>query len=87
MLDGDGYPSVSAHHARFELRGDQVWIVDVASRNGVLVNGEPIDREASLAVGDQVRLGSVGPRFLVVSGRGLSDTVFVQREAARPLAR
>ncbi|MEL6715400.1 MAG: FHA domain-containing protein, partial [Planctomycetota bacterium] len=81
-LDGDSWPSVSTTHARFELRGEELWVVDLDSSNGVLVGGERIDFEARLDVGDQVRLGSVGPRFLVVSGRGLSDTVFVRREAA-----
>ncbi|MEE2940097.1 MAG: trypsin-like peptidase domain-containing protein [Planctomycetota bacterium] len=77
-LDPDRFPSVSGEHARFELVGGELRVVDLGSRNGVLVNGEPVDGSALVVVGDQVRLGSVGPRFLVVGGRGLSDTVFVR---------
>lgn len=77
-LDPDRFPSVSGEHARFELVDGQLRVVDLGSRNGVLVNGESIDGSSPLVVGDQIRLGSVGPRFLVVGGRGLSDTVFVR---------
>lgn len=79
-LGGDAFPSVSAHHARFELREGKLWVVDLDSRNGVLVGGRRIEGEARLNEGDQVRLGSVGPRLLVVGGRGLTDTVFVKSE-------
>ncbi len=77
-LDPDRFPSVSGEHARFEFTGTELRVVDLGSRNGVLVNGEPVDGSAVVVVGDQVRLGSVGPRFLVIGGRGLSDTVFVR---------
>ena len=80
-LDPDAFPSVSSEHARFELRDRDLFVVDLESMNGVLVNGEPIPGEARIEVGDQVRLGPAGPRFLVVAARGLDDTVFVQRES------
>ncbi len=35
-------PATSGHHARLERRGDQLWLVDLGSTNGTLVNGEPI---------------------------------------------
>ncbi len=82
-LKGGGFPSVSTHHARFELRGDALWVVDLDSKNGVLVGGEPIVGERELQLGDQVRLGAVGPKFLVVGARGLKETVFVKREVVR----
>lgn len=78
------YPSVSAHHCRFERRGEVLTVEDLDSSNGTLVNGQPIQGAVELAVGDLVRLGSVGPRFLVVGGRELNDTVFVRREELRP---
>ncbi len=77
-LDPDRFPSVSGEHARFEFVDGELRVVDLDSRNGVLVNGEPVDGSAIVVAGDQVRLGSIGPRFLVVGGRGLSDTVFVR---------
>ncbi|MEM8711949.1 MAG: FHA domain-containing protein, partial [Planctomycetota bacterium] len=82
-LSGGRYPSVSSHHARFELRGDSLYVVDLDSRNGVLVGGEVIVGERRLDLGDQVRLGSVGPKFLVVGARALEETVFVRRESLR----
>ena len=78
------YPSVSAHHCRFARRGEVLTVEDLGSSNGTLVNGQPIDGAVELAVGDLVRLGSVGPKFLVVGGRELNDTVFVRREELRP---
>jgi S1-C subfamily serine protease/pSer/pThr/pTyr-binding forkhead associated (FHA) protein len=82
-LKGGGFPSVSSHHARFELRAGELWVVDLDSRNGVLVGGDPIQGERQLELGDQVRLGAVGPKFLVVGARGLKETVFVRRETVR----
>ncbi len=78
------YPSVSAHHCRFERRGTVLTVEDLGSSNGTLVNGQPVQGAVELAVGDLVRLGSVGPKFLVVGGRELNDTVFVRREELRP---
>lgn len=82
-LQGGSFPSVSSRHARFELRAGELWIVDLSSKNGVLVGGEPIDSERKLQLGDQVRLGAVGPKFLVVGARSLEETVFVRKEAVR----
>ena len=73
------YPSVSAHHCRFARRGEVLTVEDLGSSNGTLVNGQPIDGAVELAVGDLVRLVSVGPKFLLVGGRELNDTVFVRR--------
>ncbi|QDV05493.1 putative periplasmic serine endoprotease DegP-like precursor [Planctomycetes bacterium Poly30] len=82
-LSGGGFPSVSSHHARFELRHGVMWVVDLGSKNGVLVGGHAIDGEQRLELGDQVRLGSVGPKFLVVGGRSLEETVFVKADGMR----
>ena len=83
LVDGR-YPSVSAHHCRFERRGPALSVVDLSSSNGTLINGHPIEGTVELALGDVVRLGSVGPKFLVVGSRELNDTVFVRREELRP---
>lgn len=83
LVDGR-YPSVSSHHCRFERQGEQLSVTDLGSSNGTLVNGEPIEGPAALAIGDVVRLGSVGPKLLVVGAQDLNDTVFVHREQLRP---
>src|SRR5437667_6912467 len=52
------HPSVSRKHAKFEIRGDQWWIVDLNSTNGVKVNGNLVG-EAQVAAGDKISVGSV----------------------------
>lgn len=48
--------SLSRRHARFELINDELWVFDLASTNGTMVNGERVDR-ARVAMGDEVTLG------------------------------
>ncbi|HEU4521531.1 MAG TPA: adenylate/guanylate cyclase domain-containing protein [Thermoanaerobaculia bacterium] len=52
------HPSVSRKHARFENRGEQWWVVDLKSTNGVKVNGTLIS-EAQVRAGDRIHIGSV----------------------------
>ncbi len=52
------HPSVSRKHARFDLRGDHWWIVDLKSTNGVKINGNLIT-DAQIAAGDKISVGSV----------------------------
>lgn len=52
------HPSVSRKHARIEARGENWWIVDLKSTNGVKVNGNLIT-EADLNPGDKILVGSV----------------------------
>jgi adenylate cyclase len=52
------HPSVSRKHARFEVRGDDLWIVDLKSTNGVKVNGNLIT-ESQVVAGDKLLIGSV----------------------------
>jgi hypothetical protein len=50
-------PLVSRRHAVFFVTTDGVSIDDLASRNGVLVNGEKIKGATPLAVGDRILIG------------------------------
>jgi adenylate cyclase len=52
------HPSVSRKHAKFEIRGDQWWIIDLKSTNGVKVNGNLVS-ESQVAAGDKISVGSV----------------------------
>ena len=47
---------LSRTHCRFELRGDELWVTDLASANQTFVNGAPID-EARLNPDDHVKVG------------------------------
>ncbi len=49
-------PWVSSMHAMFERRGDDLWVVDLDSRNGTYVDDARVD-EAALAAGARVRFG------------------------------
>src|SRR4051795_5862594 len=64
------HPSVSRKHARFELRGDNWWIVDLKSTNGVKLNGNLVT-EAQVAAGDKLSVGSV-----IVEARALPSVDF-----------
>ena len=48
---------VSRAHAAFELDGDELWIEDLGSTNGTLVNGGKIGARVSLRDGDLVGIG------------------------------
>jgi S1-C subfamily serine protease len=75
-LPAEDFPSVSTHHLRLELVEGDLWLDDLGSRNGTLVNGHRIERR-QLALGDVIQLGAIGPRFVVVSNSPLSETMFV----------
>ncbi len=49
-------PWISGRHARFERRGDQLWLVDLDSRNGTFLDGRRI-HEGELKEGAQVAFG------------------------------
>ncbi len=51
-------PLVSRQHARLRVLGDRASIEDLGSRNGLLVNGRPIEGERVLADGDRIRIGT-----------------------------
>lgn len=57
-----GEGSVSRRHARIEVRRDGVWIVDLGSTNGTLVNGSKIESHC-LEDHDLVRVGDTLLRF------------------------
>ncbi len=55
-------PWISSMHAMFEKRGDEVWVVDLESRNGTFVGGERV-RESRVAEGAVLRFGKTEIRF------------------------
>jgi pSer/pThr/pTyr-binding forkhead associated (FHA) protein len=48
---------VSTVHARLFRRGDDVYVEDLGSRNGTVVNGEPVAAPTRLRRGDRVQFG------------------------------
>lgn len=49
---------VSRRHALITVDGDEIFVEDLQSRNGVLVNGQRIPEPTSLTLGDVVTIGS-----------------------------
>jgi pSer/pThr/pTyr-binding forkhead associated (FHA) protein len=78
---------VSRRHCRIEPEGDGWAVLDLDSRNGILVRGEPVRRHV-LGEGDEVQIGDAVLRFFtaqIVSRRPRSPDEAL--EAARSTMR
>lgn len=64
-------PLVSRRHARILFEGDNVILEDLGSRNGVRVNGSPVQTAQSLVDGDRVRIGTQDFVFCRVQQRAV----------------
>jgi ABC-type multidrug transport system fused ATPase/permease subunit len=51
-------PEASRRHVRLTPGADGLTVADLGSLNGTTVNGIPLQREATLAIGDVVQIGS-----------------------------
>jgi len=51
----DGY--VSSHHARVFARAGRLWVEDLRSTNGTLLNGQRVRRPALMRSGDRLQIG------------------------------
>jgi hypothetical protein len=60
-------PLLSRHHCRMEMRGTELWAVDLASANQTLVNGKAIE-EMRLSVGNTVQIGDTVMRVATLDG-------------------
>lgn len=73
-------PEVSRRHAEIDIEGDRVILRDLGSRNGTLVNGEPISGPKPLEDGDRIMVGplqfvaTIKPPIAV--GDGEADDAF-----------
>lgn len=56
VLSGD---YVSAHHARLFEREGRVWVEDLGSTNGTLLNGRRVRRPVAMRAGDRLKIGDV----------------------------
>lgn len=65
---------VSRRHARVERREDAWLVMDVGSRNGTLLNGDPLSGVKRLKNGDLLKLGSVIVKYL--SGSDLESSLY-----------
>ena len=74
------HASISREHARVELRGDDLWIVDMDSSNGLRVAGQRV-REVMFEDGLEFALGGLEVRFAGASAAEPLDEDFEFDEA------
>ena len=72
---------VSRQHARFWFENGRVHVEDLNSRNGIVVNGEPVSQLA-LAEGDRVTIGEGVFEIEFPVDSGFGRTVFSREEVA-----
>ena len=75
--------TVSRHHARVRVRGDQVVIEDLGSKNGTFVSGQKIEAPTTLQGGEEIQVGSITLRFAVFSASASTDTFSLRSREAR----
>ena len=59
---------LSRHHAAIEERADGYWVSDLKSKNGTLLNGEPVREWHRLRPGDVITLGEHTLTFFAEDG-------------------
>ena len=57
--------SVSRHHARITITGEDATLEDLQSKNGTQIMGVPIEAASPLRDGDEIELGHVKGWFIV----------------------
>ncbi len=68
-------PALSRNQCLFELRGESIWVTDLASANGTIVNDEQLGADSKeLHLGDKVLVGETILR-VVEEGKGVEDIV------------
>ena len=67
-------PTVSRHHARIRVRGLDVTIEDLASKNGTFVRGQPLTEPTPVSDGDDIELGSVHVKVRLFDPSGSTET-------------
>lgn len=88
-LDLGAFPQVSRRHARVWLRDGGLWIEDLGSTHGTLVNGKPLEYKREIRPSDEVTFGGVTVSFKHVGEGGEEDedieesaeTVFIGAES------
>lgn len=72
--------SVSRRHARIVVERDGATLEDLGSKNGTLVNGEPVSDRRRLADGDVLGIGRASMVFRVLQQTGSTQTASSLRE-------
>ncbi|MBF6589508.1 MAG: FHA domain-containing protein [Ktedonobacterales bacterium] len=56
---------VSTEHTRIIYRDRSLWVEDLGSRNGTLVDGKPVTQPVAVGVGSVLQVGDVRFKFAV----------------------
>jgi len=75
--------SLSRMHVRFDRDGDGLWVTDLGSRNGTLVQGRLIDERTRLEEGDLITMGRLVLRFTVKDVREVEASRVLYEAAVR----
>ncbi len=69
VLEGDAGKGVSWNHARIDVEGKKLFIIDLGSSNGTLVNDKPIiaNTVCPITPKDRIQLGFTGPKILITA--------------------
>jgi DNA-binding winged helix-turn-helix (wHTH) protein len=73
--------TVSRHHARLRVSGDEVWVEDLGSKNGTMVEGHKIEAPTALHGGERILLGAIEVRFAASSPLSTTDTFSMRKLA------
>jgi DNA-binding winged helix-turn-helix (wHTH) protein len=77
-------PGVSRHHARVTVTGAEAMLEDLGSKNGTLVNRQPIATPHRLTDGDEILIGGAALTFRISSTTMPTATIVA---GIQPLAR
>lgn len=72
--------SISKQHAKLIFSPPDIFIEDLGSRNGTLINGAPIDQKTSLESGDLITLGTTS--MLLVDREAIEKTIYAPTPAS-----
>ncbi len=67
-------PSISRHHARITIGEEEIWVEDLGSSNGCMVDGLPVIEMARILPGQNIQLGKVLMRVRKAGAVGNDDT-------------
>lgn len=69
------HASLSRQHARLEVGPNEVWVEDLGSKNGTLVDGLPVRARQPVYEGDRLRFGEVDAHLRQVKERVVSQEI------------
>ncbi len=78
------HPAIFERHAQVFFYQEQYWIKDLSGKNPILINGQPVDREAMLKPDCRLSLTSQGPDFRFLGGGRLAEIEQAQAETPTP---